>query len=304
VSGGLPDVLAITWLGADGSVWDLLHGTEGVWLAEGVKGFEKPDVTQVTQTATRVPGRQYLRTIYKPREVDLNLGIGDIGAGPQRTGRTWRDLKQQFLRSMSPEMPGRLLVQSDSGGVRYLDCRLDSAPDPLPATDPGLQGFLLQPVTLVSDSAFWSGLDVTRSFLYDVQPVNYYSGAAGVGGSVVTISRASQLSSATVNNPGDHEVFPRWTLTGPGTPTFGVGEQATTLPPLNAGDVIMVDTDPTRATVVNGLGQSVFRTVRARNFSVPLPSGLNVPLHLNINGGAYMTSGITVAFTPLFNEAT
>jgi len=50
-------ILEITWTGVDGSVWDLLGGTQGVRLAGGVRGLHLPDVSQVVQASSAMLGR-------------------------------------------------------------------------------------------------------------------------------------------------------------------------------------------------------------------------------------------------------
>ena len=297
-------ILEITWIGIDGSVWDLLRGAQGVWLAEGVRGLHLPDVTQVVQTSARVPGRQYLSTVYKPREVDLVLSVGDSSLFPVAGAQAWRTLDEAFWASTSAEVPGRLLVRSDTGGYRYLDCRLDAAPDPVYANDPGLQRFGQYAVTLVSDSPFWKGFDITKTFTYDVQPQNYYGGGPSTLGPPFYIAASSSLSSATSPNPGDLPAFPRWTATGPGTHTFGLGPHVTTLPPLVAGASVLINSDPFIDTVTDGAGNNFWPFVGSTDFSAPIPPGANVPLSLAISGGTFMVSAITVAITPLYRKAT
>jgi hypothetical protein len=301
---GLPDILDVQWLGVDGSVWDLYSGVDGVSLADGLSGLHLPTWTQQVATSARVAGRAYKGTVYGPRTAVLNLNVGDIWGGSPRVGRAWRDLDAAWWRSLSPEVPGRLLVSSDSGGFRFLDCRLDAAPDPAYQKDPGLLGLGTYAATLVSDAAFWKGLDVQKTFTFDVQPVNYYSGVAGTGGSVVYISRASSLASATISNPGDRPTYARWTFTGPGVVTFGIDGHTTTLPPLTAGQVLMIESDPQVSTVTDAAGTNLWPIVGLCDFTVPVPPGAAVPLDLRIEGGVYMTSSIAVALTPLYDRAT
>jgi hypothetical protein len=296
-------ILEITWIGTDGSVWDLLGGTQGVRLSEGVRGLHLPEVTQIVQTSARVPGRQYLSTLYKPRQVDLTLNVGDSSAFGVADAQAWRNLDEAFWASTSSEVTGRLLVRSDTGGYRYLDCRLDSAVDAY-QNDPGTQRFAQYPVTLVSDSPFWKGFDITRTFTYDVQPQNYYGGGTGTLGPPFYISASSALAAATFTNPGDLPAYARWTATGPGTHTFGLGAHTTTLPTLLAGSSILVNTDPFIDTVTDGAGNNLWPFVGATDFAAPIPTGVDILLNLAITGGTYMVSAITVAIAPLFRKAT
>jgi len=303
VTAPIGDILEITWIGVDGSQWNLLRGTEGATLAPKPLGLHLPTWTQQVATAARVPGRAYKGTVYGPRIVDLNIRIGDV-RGPFRKGRAWRQLDEAFWQSMSPEVPGRLLIRSDTGGYRFLDLRMEAAPDPAYARDPSHNGVATYVVNLVSDSPFWQGFDVSQTFAYDVVPSNYYGGGAGTRGPPFYISASSSLSSATANNPGDREAYPRWTATGPGTFTFGTGGHLTTLPTLAAGQQILINADPNVSSVTDGAGNNFWPFLGAHDFTVPIAAGMNRPLSISVTGATYMATSMQVALTPLYMKAT
>jgi len=303
VTAPLGDVLEITWLGIDGSSWDLLGGTQGASLAPNAAGLHLPTWKQQVSTAARVPGRTYKGTVYEARKVDLNINIGDLWDAP-RTGRAWRQLDEAFWQSMSPEVSGRLLIRSDTGGYRFMDLRLEAAPDPAYQYDPALNGLGTYVVNLEADNPFWKAFDVVRTFAYDVAPSNYYGGGAGTRGPPFYISASSSLSRATASNPGDREAYARWTATGPGTFTFGIGGHLTTLPTLAAGQQIRIDTDPNVSSVTDAAGNNYWPFLGAHDFTFPIAAGMNRPLSISVTGATYMVTSMQVAFTPLFMKAT
>jgi hypothetical protein len=290
----------ITWTGIDGSVWDLTSGTKGVRLSRGYSGLHLPAFTQQVSKAARVPGQRYLGTVYEARSIPLPVtvygGVGDA----------WRSIDAAWWASLSPEIPGALAVTTTSAGTRSLSCRLGSAADPATDIHPGTRGVGTYALTLEADQPFWAGPDVVQNYAMPTTSQPYY-GVSG-SGPPFYISPANTLTDATISNPGDRPAYTRWTVTGPGTATFAIAGHQTTLPTLQAGQVVSIDTNPLNPNAVRDIsgGGSVnwWPQMGAHDFWVPVPayaSGVSIPM--GMTGGVVGQSSIQVSLTPLYSRA-
>ncbi|QQM15113.1 minor tail protein [Gordonia phage TinaLin] len=270
----------VFWIGPNrGRVWDLESGSAGVVLDGGVTGQHFPEFTQVAATPARKAGRTYRTTRYDARRVGLKVLVGDpVWAKRIRYGAQWRDLDDEWNSSLSEEAEGRLCFVTNHG-YRWLDCRVDSATDPAPATEPGKVGMIRYEYELVSDDAFYSGFAQPYSVLGDGK------------------------TSGLVHNLGQYPAYPVVTFRGPGRFTFGMGDRKTTLPELFSGESLTIDTDPDVLTVKDQNGRSRRPELpRGHDLSFQVPANESVEMWASVVSGT-PGSRVTATISPKYRRA-
>jgi hypothetical protein len=282
--------LTMTWTGWDDSEWNLLDGSAGVRLLAGeVVGLGFSPADRFTTVSPAVAGSRFrgTRTLERPVRWPLLVEAADP--------ITWFERDTAFARTLHRERVGTWTVtQVPTGISRTLTCRFVASPDGHSA-DPGPRGLATYEVELVAEDPYWHGAVVARTFRGATEEPFVPEG----GGPPFTISSASNLSSAVIENPGDVPVWPVWTITGPTTAvTLGVdGHEIGVAGDLDEGDVLVIDTHPARqSATLNGVR---VRGVLAPHDFAPVPAGGVSSLDITVTG----LGTVNCAIEPLFERA-
>lgn len=289
-SARLPQGMRMTWESWDGELWDIASGVEGVALMPGVRGLNMPPMRRHIQTSPAVHGSRRTGWITSEREVFWPLLVF------REAGYyDWHKLDGDFWRSMHPDRPGIWSVTDPSGRTRKLTCVFDNDGGHSTEILPSIQGWEKYGIYLAAEQPFWVGEALRRG----------WSGSGGTsffgsGAPSFNISTASSAATATINNPGDLDAWPKWTVVGGSTTTtIGLPGQLIQVPfNIPSGKALQVDTDPSRQTVIygdwvpnalTGFGQIAnpinrFADMGSIDFAA-VPAGEAVPLSIVINGG-------------------
>lgn len=299
--------LSLTWNAPDGSVWDWMDGTQGVILGEGIDGILFPDFDQLT-TSTPA-GRRYNGTRWKPALISATLQVADtvaaaetvaLGASGYRRGAAWRDLDRRVRRSLSPTEPGRLVCNAD-GQSRFLDLRLEDLGYSIKKW-PDIRGLVEYDVELADDEPFWKGEPLVMEFPFQAESTaDYYGGGVeGVtkGPDFFISPGNSTAAGVLVPNPGEVEVWPDWTVTGPVQASVGVGDAITELPFLGEGESITLVTNPVHRSITDGTGRRAWDRVPIRRFAA-IPAGDQIPVVVSTTDGG-PGSSVRLTITPNF----
>lgn len=274
--------------GVDGQVWDLLHPHSPVWIVDGFSGLHMPEIQAQASTFARVPGRKWRGRTFKPRTVAMQIHVGDQQP-PFRTGQAWRELDADFWDSLPIGSDTEVKLEV---GNRFLMCRLEESPAVMPK-DPAIRGSQKYNLELVADRPFWREDDAVYPFVYDSESANYYGGISGVGPPFL-ISAGSVFAQAVVVNTGDVDAFVRWDITGPGTIVVGVDEDRVPMPfPLDAGQVIRIDSDPLKQTITDSAGNNLWPLMGASRIGFsPIPARSSKQLYIDVDAPGPGTSVI------------
>lgn len=285
--------LGMTWTGDDGVLWDLTTGEGGAVMMPGVRGLTMPPYTHHKSTFASVPGSRWRGYSVQDREVFWPIQIfHDLSSDE------WVQRDRAFWDTLAPHKTGIWAVTQPNGEKRTLRLRLKDDGDPVYSHDPALQGWSNYGLTFEAEQPFWEGGGgaVSKTFTPD-SSVDFFGDT--VGGTPFYISRSSTVATAVMNNPGDVEAYPIWTIKGPCTAAqVGVGGVNITIPFAVAdGQTLTINTAP--SSQVAKLG-SVDKTadLTSVNFA-PIPPGTNVILSLAITG----TGTITASITPRYFRA-
>jgi hypothetical protein len=294
----MPQGMRMTWESWDGTIWNIADGSEGVALMPGVRGLNMPPTRRHTQTSPAVHGSRRTGWIASEREVYWPTLVYKPIGEPD-----WADLDGDFWRSMHPDKPGIWSVTDPTGITRKLTCVYDSDGGHTTNILPSITGWEKYGIYLAAEQPFWVGETLRRGWSGSGGTSFFGSGAPNFN-----ISTASSASTATVGNPGDLDAWPEWTIVGPSTTTT-IGRPGRLIQvPFNvpAGKALIVDTDPSRQTVLygdwvpdalTGFGYlnnptSRFSDMGAIDFA-PVPAGEAVPLSIVINGSGVVLMKLT-----------
>lgn len=281
-----PGMLAMTWTGTDGSVWDLLRGTGGVVLLPDTRGLTFPHIDHYRSTAPSVPGSRWLGMRPGDREVFWRLGVV-TGI----SSNAWYELDSSWWRSLHPASEGTWSVTTVRG-TRTLRCRFVSDGDHSFPFDPGRFGWAEYGCYL-DGAALWEGAPVVSQWT----PV---TGRAFLPGPPFWVGSGRSLAAATIPNPGDVPAHLVWKLTGPITSaTVGTADKTIAVPfEVPAGATLTIDTRSDRMTAITGAGVDRTHELGLASFA-PIPPGANVPVTVTMTG----TGTVEATIIPLFLRA-
>lgn len=280
---------------AAGQVWDISTPGAGVTLYRAaVRGLGMPDSDDRVTVAPMLHGQRFRGFRIKPRDIFWPVLV--YGEKDQ----AWVDRDSGFWRTMRPDISGVWTVTAPDASRRSITCRFAGLTDEY-SRDPTTSGVMAYGVNLVADDPFWRGTEVTAGPWSAPNALPFFGGATGGSGPLLYISARDGAGGATVNNPGDVEAWPTWTITGPSTSaTVAVSGALVGVPfALAAGEVLTINTDPAVLSAVSNLTGDKTRLLSASTVFAPIPAGANRGLSAAISG----TGSVRVSFTPRYYRA-
>lgn len=288
--------MQITWTGRDGSVWDLSTGAVRL-DKRPVEGFGDPEWSRSTRTYAGQHGqRRTAASTAKARSGFIPFFYTETDPIARvTTSRAW-------WRSWDPDESGVLKVTQPDGSYRFIEACFDDDNSWAPLGDPTARPTEKEGVSWIADEPWWRGPTIRRQFGQAAE-VNFF-GPTGYGPPFF-ISSSNVLSTATLENPGDLESPPLYTLDGPIT-AFDVaidGHHIAGSLPLEAGQHIVLNAalDALSADLidVDGTVTPIPDSQLDRVDYARVPRGASVPLEASISG----SGGLTVELVPLYRRA-
>ncbi|MGW0599966.1 phage tail protein [Streptomyces sp. NPDC002776] len=297
----LPEIgyASVTYIDPAGTRWPMTDIT-GDWytLAEGVSGLGAAPYKLTSDAHPR--GGERLRHV-QPQARTIVWPLLVKGADHLKFTANWRALARAFTRTLR-EGPGLLEVARPDGTARRIAVHYSSGWDGRGQRASGIT-WDSAVVTLWCEDPYW----------VDLQPQTVHRESGAQVDFLVpfpSVSSSQVLGATTVTNPGDVDVWPVWTITGPASAiTFTRGDtgEAFTLTmaqtvhgPLLAGETVTVSTDPPR--VRSGTGENLGTGLNwpaAVLWSLP-PGETPVTFQL---GGAAAGSAVDLTFHPRYETA-
>lgn len=296
------------WWTCGDDTWDLSSGDSGVFLMPGVRGLNMPPINRYTQKSASVAGSRWRGSVTEEREAFWPLFIHSDGGS-----QAWLDHNRRFWNTMRPDKTGVWTVKQPgsedvAGESRSLTLRYSDDGSQTYDVAPELFGWMEYGITLVAEQPYWVGDVIGQVFGPPPGSVDFFGGSAHVG-PPFNIRSASSMANASIENPGDVEAPPVWTLYGPfTTATVGVGARLITVPFTVAdGEWVRIDTTPTDRRAMFGSGDVLPGKGVNRNRDLTSSSNLrgNVPpaasaqLSVNMAG----TGRVEVEIQPRYYQA-
>lgn len=206
------------WFGTDGSEWDLSHPPSGVFLMqEAIEGMHMPTMDMVRRESPMIAGSSFHGYRVLERKVVWPLYVySDVGSNH------FAELDRALWKSLKPGREGVWRVTLPNGDFRELRMRI-SAPTGahIYDRDPVRFGWQRYAVEAVADvNPFWShpleraGSRVAWAVASENPEDNFFGGADGVAPPfIITESAVERIKEW--ENPGDEDVWPTITVTGP-----------------------------------------------------------------------------------------
>lgn len=238
----LSELLKIELTGRDGSYWCLSgpgYGQQGVIL--------KPKVSQFIDTPVKtlyVPGpfgEEFAGKRVQRREMVFTVQVG----GDEMDPETWATVDAQWRWAWDYQEQARMSVTT-SDGTRWIDLRLFEEPKSYSDRDPYLTGDNEVVMTVTATFPYWQ----EDPRVYEWEATDKTTNSAH--------------GSFDIRNDGDVPVWPRWSLTAPGSwviPDFSWGNDVYSrgemdsgrtiwIPDLPNGAHVVVDSDPRVQTLI------------------------------------------------------
>lgn len=238
----LSEETVIQWTGANGNRFRLAGpgaGDEGVIILPGPKGLYFTDVAHA-YSSSAMGTRTWRRAVPGLSKIGFDVDISPIGKGVSANHDRW-------LRSWSSDELGWMSTFSTAMGWWYRRCRLTSVDfagfDPLP------QGTQLA-MDVVADSPYWYGF--TQPGIWRA-PTS--SATRFVFGDIGAVNRGDSAAWAKYLLPGPGQ----WRISDSGSSTGYV-----TMPRIEAGETLLVDTNEERPTVKTLDGRNRWAEVDGR----------------------------------------
>ncbi|MGW1546607.1 phage tail protein [Streptomyces sp. NPDC002346] len=305
----MPDVgyASITYIDPSGTRWPMTDTTlEWYALADGVSGLGAAPYTLTSDPHPR--GGARLRHVQaQPRTIVWPVLVK--GTDHVVFTTNWRSLARAFTRTLR-DGPGVLEVARPDGRVRRISVYYSDGWDGRGQQATGIT-WDSAVVTLWCEDPYW----------VDAMPVPVRRETGAQVDYLVpypSVSPGQVLGTTTVTNPGDVEVWPTWSITGPasvitftrentappGQPdnsaAFTLDMADTVHGPLLAGETVTVSTDPPR--VRSGTGENL---IGGLNWPAAvlwsLPPG-ETPVVFQLDGAA-AGSAVDLSFYPRYETA-
>ncbi|MEV7871512.1 phage tail protein [Streptomyces sp. NPDC088124] len=290
---------SVTYIDPTGTRWPMTDLTADWYtLAEGVSGLGAAPYVLTSDPHPR--GGARLRHVQpQPRTIIWPVLV----KGSDHTSFTdnWRALGRAFTRTLH-EGPGTLEIARPNGRIRQIRVYYQEGWDGQGRTATGITW----------DSAVLT-LWCEDPYYVDAAPVSVHRETGALVDYLVpypSVSSSQVLGATTVMNPGDVDVWPTWTITGPATlitfiredtgESFALDMTETSHGALLSGETVTISTDPPSvrsATGDNWIG--ALNWPQAVLWSLP-PGGCPVTFQLDGSGPG---SAVDLTFYPRYEMA-
>jgi hypothetical protein len=136
--------------GHNGEWFDLTNGTEGVYLATEVEGFDDPPIKVVYEEPGNLPGARFLNDRILRRDLSFGVEIlNDAGEGK------WLRRESEWRKAWSASKVSRIYITTEESGTRYLNCRLGESPRTEMVYDPSLNSINRTSMIVYAGDPFW-----------------------------------------------------------------------------------------------------------------------------------------------------
>src|SRR3954451_24990996 len=228
--------IVATWTDPTGTVWPLTDtGDDPGWFTmNGPAGWNATTYEIVTDPLPR--GGEQVRFIRsKPGSITWPIYVG--GESHQEYIERHRQIRRAFTMTVHRGLPGVLTVQRPDGSARSIEGFYNA----------GLEGeagegwlYSKDAVNLFCPDGYWldtTPVTITHSYIPGVDFLNPFP----------TISDSLALGESQVENVGDVDAWPQWTITGPMSAMTATnvttGYEFTLTYGLSAGEQITITTD-------------------------------------------------------------
>lgn len=258
----------VSWIDADGAEHSL-GPDSSVALLVGREDWWMPEFDFAADPVPFQPGARLRQVSAKPREPALPLLLR-----AESYDALWQ-LRKDVLGWFDPTRgDGYLRVTDPQGEQRELAARAVSGlglREKWPDSSPTHQHAV---VTLRAYEPYWQDTEEQEQAFGTPQTAVWFPIFP------LNLASSSVFSNPVVDNNGDVEAWPVWTITGPGSnPVLAnqtTGKSISLTLTLAAGEQVIIDTRPGEKSVTNAVGASLFPYLSSTSELWPLARGVNL----------------------------
>jgi hypothetical protein len=286
---------SISLTGGDGRFWDLTNLDSPVLLLPGMTGFDLPPASAFTVGTPGIAGASYQGSHDDPRP----LFIPVYTEGSDRPDVV--AVRRAFLESIHHTAgPVTVCVAEPDGFRRYLECIYTSGAEGAEGTDDAGLFWANYGLNFTAyDNPYWYGDVVTPPPWTIGTPSDFFP----IGPALFTLSASQVFGGTLVDNTGNVETYPVWTLEGPATSLTlsldGTARVFTINATIADGDSLTIDTDPRSQTVVDSNGDNRWDDVDDSALDLwALPRGVSA-VTVTVGGGSANTK-LSMSYQPRY----
>jgi phage-related protein len=221
---------------------------ENGWVLQpGAKGLDMPAYQFTQDESPGIDGYAIRQVRASGKEIALPVAFW---ADDSRAAYLAR--RRGLIRSLNPKRgDGTLTVTQADGSSRTIGARYSAGLEGDESLDAAGARWCINVLTFACPSPFWMGAEVTTEW------------RAAVAGTFfpilpLTVGNSQVLGAVTVDNDGDDDAFPVWTITGPATSVsltnVTTGQVLVLTRTVTIGDTIVIDTRERQQTaLLNGV---------------------------------------------------
>ncbi|MCQ1575375.1 phage distal tail protein [Streptomyces parvus] len=273
----------------------LLTDWERGWVVQpGIKGLDMPDYAMATDEAPGIDGYEVRQVRAQGKTISIPIAFW---ANDSRAAYLAR--RRTFIRSLNPKRgQGTLTLTQPDGDARSIGVRYQDGMEGDESLDTAGRRWCIGVITFVAPSPYWTGGEVTTEWKNGVSGDFFPVLPLVVGDSQV-------LGAVTVDNDGDDDAFPVWTIKGPATSVTltntTTGQTLVLTRTITGADTIVIDTRERRQTaLLNGV-TNLWPNLSNASALWPLATGIN-QLTLNVAGSTTDTS-VRMTYQPRYLAA-
>lgn len=284
----------VTFTDPAGTVTNFSDWQNGWALQPGAKGLDMPQYAFTQDESPGIDGYAIRQVRAQGKEIALPVAFW---ADDSRTAYLAR--RRTLIRSLNPKRgEGTLTVTQSDGTARTIGARYTAGLEGDESLDASGARWCIGVLTFACPSPFWLGASVTTEWRTAVSGTFLPLLPLAVGNSQV-------LGSVTVDNDGDDDAFPVWTITGPATSVsltnVTTGEVLVLTRTITISDTVVIDTRERQQTaVLNGV-TNLWGNLSSSSTMWPLVTDLN-DLTLTVTGSTSATR-VRMTYQPRYLAA-
>ena len=277
-----------------GLVTSFSDWANGWVLQPGAKGLDMPAYNFTQDESPGIDGYAIRQVRAGGKEIALPSAFW---ADDSRAAYLTR--RRTLIRSVNPKRgDGTLTVTQADGTARTISARYTSGLEGDESLDAAGARWCMGVLTFACPSPFWLGAEVTTEW------------RAAVSGTFfpflpLTVGNSQVLGSVTVDNDGDDNAFPIWTITGPATAVsltnVTTGEVLVLTHTITVGDTIVIDTRERQQTALLNGATNLWGDISDASTLWALEPGLN-DLTLTVTGSTSNTR-VRMTYQPRYLAA-
>lgn len=277
-----------------GAVTNFNDWANGWVLQPGAKGLDMPQYAFSQDESPGIDGYAIRQVRAGGKEIALPIAFW---ADDSRAAYLTR--RRSLIRSLNPKRGlGTLTVAQADGTARTIAACYNAGLEGDESLDAAGARWCMGVLTFACPSPFWLGAEVTTEWRAAVAGTFFPILPLVVGNSQV-------LGSVTVDNDGDDDAYPIWTITGPATAVsltnVTTGEVLVLTHTITLGDTIVIDTRERQQTALLNGTTNLWGDISDASAMWALEPGIN-DLTLTVTGSTSNTR-VRMTYQPRYLAA-